>query len=66
MKRCCGPLLDDPVGLANEHSAVGARVQAWAFETYPEEMKAGLEELLGVARASSSVTPTRSSPVPGC
>jgi len=47
LKRCCGPLLDDPVGLANEHSAVGARVQAWAFATYPEEMKAGLEELLG-------------------
>jgi hypothetical protein len=46
-KRCCGPLLDDPAGVAKEHSAVGARVQAWAFETYPEEMKAGLVEILG-------------------
>lgn len=47
VKRCCGPLLENPAGVAKEHSAVGARVQAWAFETYPEEMKVGLEELLG-------------------
>jgi hypothetical protein len=46
-KRCCGPLLENPAGVAKEHSAVGARVQAWAFETYPEEMEAGLEEMLG-------------------
>jgi hypothetical protein len=46
-KRCCGPLLDNPAGLAREHSAVGARVQAWAFEAYPEEMNAGLQEILG-------------------
>jgi len=45
-KRCCGPLLDSPASVAKEHSAVGARVQAWAFDTYPEEMKAGLDELL--------------------
>jgi hypothetical protein len=46
-KQCCGPLLDNPARVAKEHSAVGARVQAWAFETYPEEMKAGLDEVLG-------------------
>jgi hypothetical protein len=46
-KRCCGLLLDDPASVAEDHSAVGAQVQAWAFETYPEEMKAGLEEILG-------------------
>jgi hypothetical protein len=46
-KRCCGPLLDNPAGVAREHSAVGARIQAWAFATYPEEMKAGLDEVLG-------------------
>ena len=50
-KRCCGPLLDDPAGLAREHSAVGGRVQAWAFETYPEEMKAGLTEVLAGRKA---------------
>jgi hypothetical protein len=44
-KRCCGPLLESPASVAEKHSAVGARVQAWAFETYPEEMKAGLEEV---------------------
>jgi SEC-C motif len=46
-KRCCGPALDSPARLGKEHSAVGARVQAWAFETYPEEMRAGLDEVLG-------------------
>jgi hypothetical protein len=45
-KRCCGPLLDDPARVAKEHSAVGGRVHAWAFETYPEEMKARLKEVL--------------------
>ena len=33
--------------MAEVHSAVGARVQAWAFATHAEEMKAGPAEVLG-------------------
>ena len=46
-KRCCGPKIEQPAEVASEHSAVGTRVQAWALETYPEEMKAGLAEVMG-------------------
>jgi hypothetical protein len=46
-KRCCEPALKDPGTLAAQHSAVGGRIQAWAFETYPDEIRAGLDEILG-------------------
>lgn len=43
VKRCCGPL--DPVRVARDHDAVGERIQAWAFECYPEEMRAAALEI---------------------
>lgn len=42
--------IETPAGVAKGHSAVGDRVQTWAFETHPEEMKAGLEEILGARK----------------
>jgi hypothetical protein len=63
-KQSCGPLLDNPARVVKEHSAVGARVQAWAFETYPEETKAGLAAAAAPA-SRWAIMPTSSSRTPG-
>lgn len=49
-KRCCEPPLKSPGTLAAQHSAVGARIQPWAFDTYPDETQAGFDEILGGCR----------------
>ena len=45
-KRCCGPELESPAGIAREHGAAGGRVQDWAYDNYADQIAAGFDEVL--------------------
>jgi hypothetical protein len=44
-KRCCQEQLDHPAMLAQQHVAVGARIQTWAHQHHDQQIQAGLDEL---------------------
>lgn len=44
-KRCCAGTVDRRTRIAGVHSAVGKRIQAWAFEQFPEAMNTAWDEI---------------------
>jgi hypothetical protein len=49
-KRCCNAALAEPARVARQHNAVGDRIQAWAFDKYPDETRAGFDVLIAGRR----------------
>jgi SEC-C motif len=44
-ERCCADALDHPKRTAQQHDAVGRRIQAWAFEHHGEAMRDAFAEI---------------------
>lgn len=44
-KRCCAGIVDRGTRIVSVHSGVGKRLQAWAFEEFPEAMNAAWHEI---------------------
>ena len=46
-KRCCADALEHAKRVAQEHDAVGRRIQAWAFEHHGDVMRDAFDEITG-------------------